>query len=428
MKFELPIFLRQLCCFLAGLGLPSCLLFAAQQAPNIPYNCDLVLQQTVRLNNQVQAESYLFKKTEWLLKSVPQSFLLSSQMDKEARQLTEPERIKVMDKFEDHTQIWTVSLQKYPQANADLKSLLHPTEQSNRYHRELAYLGHDQTQAWYAYMPIYQWTELQRTLKLAGGDDPLEAAARGLAVNDLGTMTRNSVGSIFYEAGPKAVPYLEKLLHTTDAVAALNVLATIQTKEATQLMIKTATESNQEQAKSARNLLQFYPRPDANEIYFQWLDDQAGKEPLDQLLQVCSNLDAKRTTKFLPRILENPKSLREYRLTFELTRTASGQGIPKRLLELEQEIKTFGYASSTNYDQAKVDDAVAEVLRSSDPEAAAVIGLSLAAATTKGDWRPANHAGVSILKGIKNGEKTGRRIAESVGDPWLKEKLKAPAR
>jgi hypothetical protein len=395
----------------------------ARHATPIPYRGELVSQQTVQLDNQVEATTYLYKQSEWILKSIPQSAMLSQQMDREARQLPESERLKTMDKFEDYTQIWIVSLHKYPQATAELKRFLQPLDKPNRFHRELAYLGHNQTEAWYAYMPIYEWTSLQKEAGLTDGDDRLAAAVRGLTLDDQGSRTRNSTSWILTEAGARALPYLEPLLSTTNDTTALNVIATIQAREATELLVRIAKGPNQQQARTVSHLLKHFPHPAAKELYFHWLEAQAGKEPVYELLLICAKLDEPRTAKYLPRILDHPKTLREFRLAFELSRTANHRPISPQLLQWEQEIKSYGYASSTNYNQTRVDAAAAKLMDSPDSEAAAVIGLSLVAATTKGDWRPANQAGIRILKGVPAGETTARRIAASVEDPALKEKL-----
>ena len=64
--------------------------------------------------------------------------------------LPEPERLTLMERFDDYSQFWYVPLDKYPHADASLKSIISPTQRSHRYFRELAFLGTGRGQAWYA--------------------------------------------------------------------------------------------------------------------------------------------------------------------------------------------------------------------------------------------------------------------------------------
>ena len=60
----------------------------------------------------------------------------------------------------------------------------------------------------------------------------------------------------------------------------------------------------------------------------------------------------------------------------------------------------------------------------------AVIAVSLATAKTKGDWRPANDAGVDILRALPGGQgrRLARRVADSIPEAWYKEMLQRAIR
>lgn len=138
--------------------------------------------KAVNLPNGVRAQTVVLRQTKWEPKNVPQQ--AGFQMEKRLMQLPEAERLKQMNRIDDHTQLWWVSLADFPSAGAPLKTQLRPEPLTNEYHRELAFLGKGHGLAWFGHMPIYEWIFLQQELHLDSGDDPLAGAARGLAIED----------------------------------------------------------------------------------------------------------------------------------------------------------------------------------------------------------------------------------------------------
>ncbi len=385
--------------------------------------------RTVTLGNGIKAQTIVFQHTEWQLKELPQSVFLSQQLDTEARVLPEKERLERMNRFDDYTQLWLVPLAENPGADAKLKELLPPNQQPNRYHRELAFLGQGRGYAFYGHMPIYEWTALQSQLNLRDGDDPLAAAVRALSIEDQGGMTRNSMEGVLAAGGAKAIPYLKQVIATTNFARGFAILGYMKDREATRLLLQSATSPNPEKADVARQMLESYPRPEAESLYLKWLDQDAGRKPVLELLRACARMAPRKLAPYLPRVLASPKSVNEYCYAFEQARSIAGKSIPAELLMLEEQIEHFGYASSTNFNQAKVDQAVAQILQTRDPEAAAMIALRLAVATTKGDWRAANKAGVEVLHKLpgNSGKDLIRRVENSISDSWVKEKLRSAA-
>ena len=174
-----------------------------------------------------------------------------------------------------------------------------------------------------------------------------------------------------------------------------------------------------------RELLTYYPRAEAEESYFKWLNEDAGRAPVLQLMSACAKMNGKRLAPLLPRILAAPKSGRELREAFELSRSLAGRETPAELLKAEEAIKRHGYRNGTNFDPVKVDAAVAELIKAPDAEAAACIGVSLALATTKGDWGPANQAGLKVLENLPDGRggQMAKALFDSCEDTWVRERL-----
>jgi hypothetical protein len=374
----------------------------------------------------VTVQTLILRQTRWALKDLPQSAELSSKMEVEAMRLPEEKRRELMNRTDDHIQLWLVSLVGPAEVNAAWKPQFRPQPLSNQYHRELAFLGTGSGYAWFGWMPIYEWIHLQTELRLEHGDDPLAGAARGLGVEDLGSMTANSTEGYLSQAGARALPCLKPLLASTNTFhRALSVLSRIPGPEATGLLLTYAVSTDRQAAARARYLLAFYPRPEAEESYFKWLEEDAGRAPVLQLMEACARINQPRLAPLLPRILAAPKSVHELRRAFELSRSLSGRTIPVEILKAEESIKVHGYRNGKNFDLQKVDAAAADLIHSPDTEAAGCIGVSLALATTKGDWGPANQAGLTVLKGLPNGQ--GRRLAgalyDSCDDAWVRERL-----
>jgi hypothetical protein len=156
------------------------------------------------------------------------------------------------------------------------------------------------------------------------------------------------------------------------------------------------------------------------------LGEDAGKVQVNRLLITCAELNQPRLKSYLPRVLAKPKSRHEYRRAFELSRTLAERPIPKDLLEAEENIKTYGYKSGGHFSQDKVNAAAALLAQAEDVDAAAHIALSLACAVTKGDWGPANQAGLTILKQLADnrGVQTARNLYENCDDRWVRDRLK----
>lgn len=379
------------------------------------------------LANGTQAATAVLLHTTWQLKHVPQSSELSRGLAADALRLPEEERLKLMNRFDDYTQLWWVPLNSARVPGNPTKELLEPAYSlTHRYHRELVWLGEAEGFSWYAYMPIYEWIQLRKSIELKHGDDVLAGATRGLGIEDQGNMTANSVEGFLIGAGPAAIPYMKATLTAPHFDRALRVLGMIADPQAFALLMTSSQSTNQNLARVARHVLVHNVRPEAEELYFEWLGSDIGKAPVFQLLQACAKVNKLRLNPFLPRILSTPKSRFEFRHAFELSRELSDQGIPPDLLQAEEQIKTHGSRGNHNYDEPKVNAAVTLLSTASDVEAAAHLAISLACAVTKGDWRPVNDAGISILSQLPQSQ--ARPLVQALvahcDDAWTRNQLR----
>jgi len=366
--------------------------------------------------------------------------------------LPEAERLEKMYRGDNYTQYWLVNLGRFPNAGADLKAVLSPNPNIDRRSREIVYLGRGYGYAWYAYATIYTWTHAQRELHLEGGDDPLPAAVRVLTTEDPGDLY--NCATILAQAGARGIPYIEKVLGSAPDLKTSLVYALGESndRQVTEWLLRQVSSSDAQVARAARRGLIQWPRKEAAPLYAKWLAEDAGKEDVVQegLMNACKAVAAPGVEKIVPRILEAPRDVWEYREVYQWWRELSGRPISQPLLDQEKRI--WQQINNTQidweptgdgewklirvgpgYDQKEVDAAVAALVRSDDPDAAAVIALKLA--TYSGSKYssylnpPVWAAGLTILRGLpdEKGKQLVARLAKSVRAEWSRAELRGIA-
>ena len=95
----------------------------------------------VELGGGVQASTLVLRHTSWQVKNPPQSGKLTKQAWQAWMRLPEAERLKHMNRYRDHVQIWWVDLKGNAGADGKLKEHLKPARNSHRWHREPAFIG-----------------------------------------------------------------------------------------------------------------------------------------------------------------------------------------------------------------------------------------------------------------------------------------------
>ena len=371
-------------------------------------------------------------------------------MMQEAMKLPEAERLQSMDRFDDYSHFWAVSLARFPAAGPELKDSLTPPSSSSRWHRELAYLGQGAGYAWYAYAPIYEWIEVQRKLKLAGGDGAPAAAFRGLTIEDEGSCTRNSCIPLLAQAGADAVPYLDKVLAWDSPLKATVIygMGTSSAPQVTEWLLRHADSPDHWVARGVRLALVCWPRKEATALYLKWLPQPYEEDVVQgRLMEACKAVKAPGVAAILPRLLAAPHTLHEYRPVYEWWREVSGRPFAGDVLAQEERIRDqvarehnvrWDRAGEDTwrmvrlgpaYDQKEVDAAVVALVKSDDPDAAAAVALDLltfGGKETNEMDRRIRAAAVAILRGLP--EPSGRaliaRLAETVRSEPSREMLK----
>jgi beta-lactamase regulating signal transducer with metallopeptidase domain len=370
----------------------------------------------VALPGGLKAHSVILRTTDWEPKSnrmIQQPGITISAAAAEAF-ISDEERAKTMNRIDDHVQVWLVPASA--DAAADLKAALKPTDLPHRQYRELVFMGSGRGYKWYAYAPIYSWVYAQKKLTLDGGDDPVEATFRGLSIEDKGSCTRNTCTNMVGEFGVRSLPYADKALARDPKLSWGICQGFMHTNdpEVAKWLLKQAESTAATVASSARVALVWTPRPEASDAYLKWLEQTQAKGASERnleawrLIEACRDVKAAGLEKVLPRVLEAPHQVHDYRLAMLTLREMSGRPSDKPLLDAESEIRQFGNAMGRNFDQAKVDGGK-KVLLAGDPAAAAAIAVELALQPdTKSNVAAVRAAGQAVLAGLPGGE--GRRV------------------
>lgn len=394
---------------------------------NAPYACLRIRQVTW---NGQPASAAILRRTTWQLKFSPQSADASIQMETEAMKLPEAERLKTMDRFDDHIQVWGVELPA--DAEPYDKATLVADPVPHRQHRELFYLGRDKDFAWYAFMPIDEFAQVESQLSLKG-EDVLPALIRGVVTEDLGSDTAYSCGCWLSHEGARALKPID------DAIAArlpqrtrlVWAMRSSRDEAVTRWLVGLSDSTDADVAATARHTLVALPRQEAVPLYAKWLAEGAGQREVTRELEACRKFKVAEAATSLPKVLATPASVKEYRLALEMSHEFAGKpAMPADALAAEERIEKSGYGSGSGFDQQKVNEAVDEIVASADVDAAAAIGMSLAVSAGKGDTPAVRQAGVKILRRLPDGK--GKRLATLLAQTnrlsWQAEEVKAAAK
>jgi hypothetical protein len=402
-----------------------------QQVGNIArglgYEDGLQTEQ-IALNGHTVCSAVL-THTEWRLKSIPQSCDTETRMTAAAMRLPEPERLKTMNRIDDHIQIWGVV--QPAGAEPDIKRMLVPTDLPHQQHRDLFCLGQDQGLTWYGFMPIYEFAFLEKTLSL-NGEDLLLPLIRGVGIEDQGSKTQNTCMGLLAGQGARALPAIDDAISTRLPQRAnlVRAMGTARDKAVTTWLLGLLASTDADAAQAARWTLLLSPREEAADRYVQWLADGAGKREVQHELSACQILKIKAAAASLPKVLAVPASVYDYRQALEMSHEFAGKpAMPEQILAAEKLIHESGSDGPT-FDQTKVNQAVETILAADDPEDAAAVGMSLAVFTSKGGAREIQRAGVEILRRVPRGE--GKRVAGLMATTnrtgWQAERIKAVVR
>jgi hypothetical protein len=358
--------------------------------------------------NGKPAHSAVLRRTSWQLKGVSQIKDLDWEKKfADAMKLSEAERLKRMNRDDDHIELWAVA-----KALSNDKGGLVPADVSHRYHRELFYLGEYKGFAWYGFMTIYDFVEVEQKLALKG-EDILSTLIRGATIEDSGSCTRNSCESRLGMLGVGAIKAVDKAIadRLPQRSRLVKAMVIARNEAVTLWLVELANSADAVVGEAARWTLLASPRKEAAHLYLRWLAEGTGKREVYRELWACRELKLTVDPASLARVLAAPASVIEYRLGLGMSHEFAGlPAVPATLLAAEKEILQSSYHGRPEVEQmAIIERAVHTLLAAGDPEDAAAIGMSLAVYTSKGGPGNMRVAGIRILRGLPGGE--GKRLA-----------------
>jgi hypothetical protein len=398
----------------------------------------------IRIGDDATALTVTLQWTSWELRSYPMTPAGVAAATEEAMKLPEARRLKVMKRTDTFGQVWAVPLADHPGAGIGLVGRIPP---SPKCAGRAYYLGQGGGYAWYMRSAIEEAAPVQEALGLKGGQDLL-----AVAVNEMRDAPADKPVDHAYfiaRAGARALPLLEKLIADKSPLGhtLINCLYVSKDAAVSRWLVRQAESKDPEVAAAARHVLEFEPRMEAAPLYSKWLAKTDGPEQTPGLVDKCWKTQATVPAKTLERLLANPNDERTYRALFELSRQAARRPVPKDILEAEKEVcqqienLCFHYKfvrdkknewvkvpEGPQFDPKKIDAAVQAFTKSSDPEAAAVVALALAASypfqfyTDGAELKPAL---VAILKGIPDGQalKVMNRLGCTAASPVTRQTL-----
>jgi len=372
-----------------------------------------------RLAGGVAALTATFRRTDWLVKD---QFARQSARDgfaqhKRFMQLPPAERLQYMDRMRNHIQVWLVPLADHPGAGSDLKRQIPLNPLLHEHVREVACMGRGHGYVWFACAPLSQWAWLADELALAGGDDVLAACVRGMLAEDPARRAANSCLYRFGRAGPRALPYVEKAIAERHPARRRLVWSLHESADpaVVRWLVDHARSADPEVAAGARDALRANPTPEAGPLYLEWLQESIGGDGTVFWLTACQKAGVTVPERLLRRIMDSPGHLREYAMAFHMARVQAGRPVPEALREAWERIEKECFAATEHqgeYDRDAVERATQTLLASDDHEAAAVIGVRLAAYSNKCRTEIAHRAGRRVLRHLPDGR--GRKLVDQL--------------
>jgi hypothetical protein len=375
---------------------------------------------TTNLRDGTQLQTAQLTRTRWILRQAGQSVANSLRRRAEYLKLPPKERTRYMRRVDQVVQLWWMPRDELPAPGAKLLSRFDPPDSAHSRHREVAFLGESDANAWFIFAPIPTWVELQSAEKLTGGSDPVAAVIRGLAVRDPGGWTAFSCFDLLAGFGPQALDAVKKAVakKRPQRGSAIRALGRHPDTRIGQALIRWVSSADPKVAGAARRALLEYPRRAAAALYERWLAAAAGKQPTLPLLRAIEKADVRQAVPHLQKVLARPHSVQEYLFAFRLSREFVGPEIPAVLSAATQTILKHGLRAgpARTPDPQAIDAAVEKVLSAGDAEAIAVTGLRLALFVSKGDYRAANRAGLEILERAPKdaGQKLVTRLGQNL--------------
>jgi hypothetical protein len=283
----------------------------------------------------------------------------------------------------------------------------------HRYYVKPIDMGNGHGYRWFGRIDIYWQEMLREKMNLSGGDDHLQLLDEGMNVEDKGGNTQNSMPQLFSKYGDKALPYLQAALHNKKVAISnsFSALAGIATPKATELLNSLYNGNNAQHSYYAAWALATHPRLESKPEYLDMLRKQ---NHISEVIAIAKKFGWQSDVRpILEQIRAEPKTFFSYRSAFETQRDLNGRPL-NELIAAEKQV--YAAAFSTDWDVAKhaleLEQAKAVILANADKEASAMMALSFALPSGKGN----NHSFEAV---IATGKEIFSKLPPDVTKPIL---------
>ncbi len=279
-------------------------------------------------------------------------------------------------------------------------------------------LGEGHGFLWFSYVSIPMQHFVREQLTLAGGDDRLQLALRGLAVEDEGMNTRNSVLQLFVQFGDAGYAALDEVVRASDdpSLAIRGMVHFCDAKATARLVELYSSPDEQVHRAAAYSLVHLPYRPAAKEAYLDMIGRQLH---VHEAMQACLEFGWQDALPLIDGVVERPSSLGAYREAYKISRQLSGNPIEAELLAAANVILRQSSSDRTSQPtEGELADARRTIMGTTDIEGAAFVGFSLATFVTKGNIAPVNTDGIEILRALPRPvvEKMLNRLLDGLGE------------
>ncbi len=260
-------------------------------------------------------------------------------------------------------------------------------------------MGEGHGYSWFTHGTIPGQELLREKLNLEGGDDRIQLAMDGLALEDKNSMTRHSCRHIPAKFGDRSLPYVRKAIEQAEGVELSGVvgcLAYLRTKKTTALLLDLYHSGDEKMRSAAEKVLIREPfRPEAKQAYFDMLKRQSR---VNHATNASLEFGWKDTLPILEEIIAKPRHFNWYRKAIEARRLFEGNPIAQEIVDAEYDLRLTMRPNPDAETVAKIESARQILIRSQDSEAANLSALALTYFVTKGNSEPVRKVGLEILQ------------------------------
>ncbi|MCA9198582.1 MAG: hypothetical protein KDA87_13635 [Planctomycetales bacterium] len=270
-------------------------------------------------------------------------------------------------------------------------------------HVRPVFLGQLSGYAWFSLAAIHDQERLRAKLKMEGGDDRIALLVDGLQIDDAGSGTSNSCKALLGSFGDQTLPYIEEAVRQNANDPRLwriiGSLAYICTDRATELLLELYRSNNQDQKDAAEYALVHKPyRSGAKSAFVDMIRNSDRVDRIRSACDACEEFQWHDVAVDFAKRLEGKNTVRVRKQLLTTYRALQGHPFEELLLQSERTLWRLTGGIEDPSEAAAVAFAKTTLQDSTEDEMVCLIALDLMRFVTKGDARPVNQMGRTILE------------------------------